>query len=94
MTEILSGASLHHTFTLAGSEAPQTDPLSNPDGITRLSNDLFVGFQNRVGPQGQPSAGGNLDSTIVELNVSGQPVAQWDITGRRTTSPPILKPAR
>ena len=32
-----------------------TEPLTNPDDITLLGNDIFVGFQNGVGPQGQAS---------------------------------------
>ncbi len=30
-----------------------TEPLTDPDDITLLGNDIFVGFQNGVGPQGQ-----------------------------------------
>jgi hypothetical protein len=79
--QILSGASLHHTFTVAGS-GPKTDSLSNPDDITRLGHDLFVGFQNGVGPQGETSTDGNLDSTVVEFTLTGHPVAQWDVVGK------------
>jgi hypothetical protein len=61
---------------------PVSETLSKPDDITRLGDNLFVGFQNGVGPQGEPSADGNQDSTIVELTLSGQPVAQWDIAGK------------
>jgi hypothetical protein len=35
-----------------------------------------------VGPQGEPSASGNRDSTVVEVTTAGQPVAQWDINGK------------
>jgi hypothetical protein len=80
--QILVGTSLHHSFTPAGSMTTASEALSNPDDITRLGNDLFVGFQNGVGPQGQPSADGNPDSTVVELTLSGQPVGQWDIAGK------------
>jgi hypothetical protein len=80
-TTILSGTSLTHSFTPAGA-APQTETLSHPDDITRLGDDVFVGFQNGVGPQGEPSTSGNLDSTVVEMTMSGQPVAQWDIAGK------------
>jgi len=81
-TEILSGSSLHHTFRPDGTGPPITAALSNPDDISRLGDDLFVGFQNGVGPQGQANPQGDLDSTVVELALSGQPVAQWDVVGK------------
>ena len=55
---------------------------SDPDDITLLGNDIFVGFQNGVGPQGQASSDGNLDSTVVELKLNGDPIAQWDVQGK------------
>ena len=80
--QILSGTALHHSFTPAGSTVSMSEPLSDPDDITRLGGDLFVGFQNGVGPQGQASSDGNLDSTVVELTLTGSPVAQWDVLGK------------
>jgi hypothetical protein len=79
---ILAGSSLTHAFTVAGSSTVRTEPLSSPDDITRLGRDIFVGFQNGVGPQGQASPSGNLDSTVVEMTRGGQPVAQWDVAGK------------
>ncbi len=79
---ILSGPTLSHTFTAEGSTTPTTDPLTDPDDIALLDNDIFVGFQNGVGPQGQASSDGNLDSTVVELKLNGDPVAQWDVQGK------------
>ncbi len=78
---ILSGSTLNHTYTPQGG-APATEALSDPDDITLLGDDIFVGFQNGVGPQGQPSSDGNLDSTVVELKMNGDPVAQWDVQGK------------
>jgi hypothetical protein len=80
--QVLSGTALHHLFAPAGSAINQSEPLSDPDDITRLGDDLFVGFQNGVGPQGQASSDGNLDSTVVELTLTGHPVAQWDVLGK------------
>ncbi len=68
-----SGAGLTH----AGAQ-----PVSQPDDITHLGNHIFVGFQNEVGPQGQPNAVGNADSTVVEFDLHGHAVAQWDIAGK------------
>jgi hypothetical protein len=79
---ILSGSSLTHSFTVAGTSTVSSEPLSSPDDITRLGSDIFVGFQNGVGPQGQADGNGNLDSTVVEMTLSGQPIAQWDIQGK------------
>jgi hypothetical protein len=82
VSEILLGGSLHHMFTPTGSTVAKTEPLSNPDDITRLGDDLFVGFQNGVGPQGQASRDGNLDSTVVELSLTGHVIGQWDVAGK------------
>jgi hypothetical protein len=82
VSQILTGASLQHSFTPSGSTTPQTENLSKPDDITRLGDKLFVGFQNGVGPQGEPSPDGNLDSTVVELGLDGHVIAQWDVTGK------------
>jgi hypothetical protein len=78
---LIAGSSLHHTFTPEGSGRSRSEPLTQPDDITMLNGDLFVTFQNDVGPQGTPSPSGNVDSTIVELSPSGHAVAQWDIRG-------------
>jgi hypothetical protein len=71
-----NGAKIDHP-TPGGSE-----PITNPDDITQLGGHIFVGFQNGVGPQGEPSASGNTASTIVEFNLSGRELAQWDVTGK------------
>jgi hypothetical protein len=80
--EILSGATLSHRFIPSGGTTPKSAPLSDPDDITILEKDIFTGFQNGVGPQGQASTDGNLDSTVVELNENGDPLAQWDVKGK------------
>lgn len=59
-----------------------TESLSQPDDIVTLSGNLYVGFQNGVGSQGEVSASGNLDSTLVEVTPSGSVVNQWDVTGK------------
>jgi hypothetical protein len=79
---ILSGMSLHHRYTKAGSTKWYSEPLTQPDDITRIGNDLFTGFQNGVGPQGQASPDGNRDSTIVEFTLYGAVVNQWDVRGK------------
>src|ERR1700722_4305747 len=79
---ILSGKSLHHWYYKSGSNKRHSEPLTQPDDITRIGNDLFTGVQNGVGPQEQASADGNRDSTIVEFTLSGVVVNQWDIAGK------------
>lgn len=54
--------------------------IAQPDDIANLGHNIVVGFQNFVGPQGEP-ASGNSDSTIVEFSSSGSKLAQWDIAG-------------
>ncbi len=76
------GSSRYHTYTAADSTSQQTATLSNPDDISRWGNDLFVGFQNGVGPQGQASTDGNLDSTVVEFTTSGHVIGPWDVAGK------------
>jgi hypothetical protein len=79
---ILSGMNLRHWYTKAGSHKRYSEPLADPDDITRIGNDLFTGFQNGVGPQGQASPDGNRDSTIVEFTLWGAVVNQWDVLGK------------
>jgi hypothetical protein len=71
-----SGAHLEHQ-TPKGKQA-----LSQPDDITFLGSDIFVGFQNGVGPQGQASTTGNLDSTVVAFDLDGHAIGQWDVVGK------------
>ena len=80
--QILSGKTLSHTFTPAGASQSRSEPLTQPDDITAVGHDLFVGFQNGVGSQGEPSTDGNLDSTIVEFTPGGHVIHQWDIKGK------------
>jgi hypothetical protein len=73
---IASGSQLQHAVT-GGSEQ-----LSKPDDITFLGGRIFVAFQNGVGPQGEASATGNVNSTVVEFTRAGRAIKQWDITGK------------
>jgi hypothetical protein len=80
--QILSGQSLHHWYTRAGSRKQHRESLTQPDDITMTGGHLFTGFQNGVGPQGQASTDGNRDSTIVEFAPNGTVIHQWDIRGK------------
>lgn len=80
--QILNGAKLHHSFTVAGSSTRKTEALAGPDDITVLGHHIFTAFQNGVGSQGEPSTDGNTASTVVEFTASGHVVRQWDIKGK------------
>ncbi len=79
---VLSGQSLSHWYTKAGSSKRYRERLTKPDDITTLGGELFVAFQNGVGPQGQASTDGNRDSTIVEFTPWGSEIHQWDLRGK------------
>src|ERR1019366_2928705 len=55
---------------------------SSPDDICRLGDEVFVGYQNGVGPNGEPNASGDSASTIVEYNPDGSVANQWSVTGK------------
>jgi hypothetical protein len=82
VTQIVSGKSLSHKFTPAGSTTAQSEHLTKPDDMAIMGGHLFAAFQNGVGAQGEPSADGNTDSTIVEFTPGGTPVQQWDVHGK------------
>jgi hypothetical protein len=71
-----SGAEIMHE-TPKGREA-----ISQPDDITFVGGDIFVGFQNGVGPQGEASPTGNRDSTVVEFSASGRALRTWELAGK------------
>jgi hypothetical protein len=80
--EILFGSTLKHSFTPKGKSTAITGGLTQPDDIATLGGNLYVGFQNGVGPQGEPAPSGNLDSTLVEFTPAGHVIKQWDVTGK------------
>jgi hypothetical protein len=80
--QIAFGENMQHTFQPGGTGASVTEPLTGPDDLTALGGHIYVGFQNGVGSQGEPSTSGNLDSTVVEFTPFGREVAQWDVQGK------------
>lgn len=76
---VLSGHDLTHTFESGGGS--MTAPLSGPDDLTFLGRDLFVVFQDGVGPQGEAASNGNTSSTIVGFTGDGRVLGQWDVAG-------------
>ncbi len=55
--------------------------ITQPDDLTIAGGRLFVGFQNGLGPQGQPSSTGAKTSTVVEMTTSGALVRSWPLAG-------------
>ena len=43
---------------------------------------MFVGYQNGVGPNGEPSPTGNKKSTVVEYTLQGKVVGSWSLVGK------------
>ena len=80
--QIVFGEVLKHSFQPGGTGAMQTERLSQPDDIVAAGGHLYVGIQNGVGSQGEPSGSGNLDSTLIEITPAGHVVKQWDMTGK------------
>jgi hypothetical protein len=80
--QIVLGTTLKHNFQPNGKGAAKSESLSQPDDIVPLGGNIYVGFQNGVGSQGEASTSGNLDSTLVEFTPSGSVVSQWDVTGK------------
>src|SRR5580704_316840 len=65
-----------HTLTMPG-------PSKGPDDISGfIGSNLFVGYQNGVGPNGEPSPSGGTNSTIIEYRQDGTAVAQWSVVGK------------
>ena len=80
--QIVLAATLKHSYQPNGKGAAKTESLTQPDDIVTLGGNLYVGFQNGVGSQGEVSSSGNLDSTLAEFTPSGSVVKQWDVTGK------------
>ena len=82
LKQIVFGTTLKHSFQLNGNGATHTEGLAQPDDIVSLGGNLYVGFQNGVGSQGEVSTNGNLDSTLLEITPNGTVVKQWDLKGK------------
>src|SRR5215469_7015711 len=80
--QIVLATTLHHSFKPNGTGAARTESLSQPDDIVTLGGNLYVGFQNNVGSQGEVAPSGSLDSTLVGLTPTGSGGNQWDLTAK------------
>lgn len=103
VSQILVGSSFTHTFTPSNSSSPITESLSNIDDLTQLGDELFVVFQNGVGPNGEASTSGNLDRASwnsprrVRCSVSGTsrgvPTESWPTLNFAVSSRRSMKTA-
>ena len=62
--------------------AQGTAAVLNPDDITHMGSDIFVGFQNGVGSDGTAAKSGATQSTVEEIDPTGKVVASWQIVGK------------
>lgn len=77
-----AGITLAAGFSATVFATAPTAATTGPDDITKLGDDLFVGFQNGVGSMGEPASNGQTKSTVVEYDARGHQVASWDVTGK------------
>jgi hypothetical protein len=61
--------------------AAGTPTMTQPDDITALDGNVYVGWQNGIGPAGQPSPTGATASTVVGYRSTGQRAGVWHVTG-------------
>ncbi len=71
------------TVTTFAGAAGGTAGIKGPDDVAQLAGHVFVGWQNGVGPKGEPSSTtGQTAGTVVEYDRSGRTVASWSLTGK------------
>jgi hypothetical protein len=66
----------------AAGDPTAVPPESKPDDIAVLGGNLYVTYQNGVGPDGTPSPTGNAQSTVVEYSPAGSVIQSWLLIGR------------
>jgi hypothetical protein len=66
----------------AAGDPTAVPPQSKPDDIAVLGGDLYVTYQNGVGPDGTPSPTGVAQSTVVEYSPAGAVIQSWLLIGR------------
>lgn len=59
-----------------------TSTMFQPDDITMLHGNIYVAYQNGIGPKGQASNTGVTNSTIVEYDKHGNMIMKWSVTGK------------
>jgi len=80
-----SGATSLRVITpqpFAAGNPTSAPPQLKPDDIAVLGGNLYVTYQNGVGPDGSPSSTGVFQSTVVEYSSAGAVVQSWLLLGR------------
>ena len=92
VTTVLAGSLLHHSFIPVGSAVRRSESLSHPDDISSSVTTSSSASRTASGRRVRPSPDGNQDSTIVEMNLAGRSVGQWDVVGKTdgVTADPAL----
>ena len=70
-TKVFSNGSINNT--------PST---TQPDDITLMGGNIFIGRQNGVGSDGAPSKSGITNSTVQEFDKTGKLMTSWSIKGK------------
>lgn len=67
--------------TFAG--VPGGSPVvKGPDDVASLKGRVFVGWQNGVGPKGEPSPTGQTSGTVIEYSSTGRQLHSWTLPGK------------
>lgn len=79
---VASSRAAHVPAAFAVRSFPAVGAETKPDDITRLGKNIYVAYQNGVGPAGEASpTTGATASTIQQYSLTGTPEASWSIPG-------------
>jgi len=56
--------------------------IKGPDDVASLKGHVFVGWQNGVGPKGEPSPTGQTSGTVIEYSRTGRQLQSWTLSGK------------
>ncbi|MDQ6729809.1 MAG: hypothetical protein M3022_05820 [Actinomycetota bacterium] len=69
-------------FTVKVFAGAPSHATSGPDDITSLNGNVFVAWQNGIGPKGEAGPQKVLDSTVVQYSHSGSVINKWSLPGK------------
>ncbi len=71
------------TVTTFASAPASVLPTKAPDDVASLGGHVFIGWQNGVGPKGEPNPStGQTTGTVVEYDRTGRQLQSWTLTGK------------
>ncbi|HET9103073.1 MAG TPA: hypothetical protein VFN55_06925 [Solirubrobacteraceae bacterium] len=68
-------------FTISPFASAPSHSVFGPDDITSVDGNVYVAWQNGIGPKGQAGPHHNLFSTVVKYSHTGRAVAHWSLQG-------------